>query len=81
MARYNVNFELSVEDMELIEEALRRSKSELSGALIRSASNDNRPCNDPQDADASVRRIHDLLGRLHNQKVFYRPKSSAYIGG
>ena len=81
MARYNVNFELSVEDMELIEQALRRSKSELSGALIDAASNDNRPCNEAQDADASVRRIHDLLGRLHNQKVFYRPKSSAYIGG
>ena len=25
--------------------------------------------------------IHQLLGKLHNQKVWYRPKSSTYIGG
>jgi hypothetical protein len=28
-----------------------------------------------------VNQIHDLLGRLHNQKVFYRPKSGPYISG
>ena len=81
MARYNVNFELSVEDMELIEDALRRSKNELSGTRLDQASNDNRPCATAEDADQSVRRIHDLLGRLHNQKVFYRPKSAPYVGG
>ncbi len=26
------------------------------------------------------RKVQDLLGRLHNQKVFYRP-ARAYIGG
>ena len=25
--------------------------------------------------------VQDLLGRLHNQKVFYRPKSGVYVGG
>lgn len=79
MARYNVNFELTVEDMELIEDALRRSKSELSSTVIEVP----QAANDTPDAapDAKVRRIHDLLGRLHNQKVFYRPKSAPYVGG
>lgn len=25
--------------------------------------------------------VQDLLGRLHNQKVFYRPKKGIYISG
>jgi hypothetical protein len=81
MARYNVNFELSVEDVEIIEEALRRSKSELSKSLIEKPANNNEPCAETGEADQSVRRIHELLGRLHNQKIFYRPKSRTYIGG
>ncbi len=61
MSRYNDKFTLSIEDMELIEDALHRSKIE--------------------QPEPVTRRIHDLLGRLHNQKVFFRPKSSPYVGG
>jgi len=25
--------------------------------------------------------INDLLGRLHNQKTFFRPREGVYIGG
>jgi hypothetical protein len=57
--KYNTKFDLSPEDMELIETALQKTKAE--------------------DHNVS-RKIHDLLGRLHNQKVFYRPKGS-YISG
>ena len=32
------------------------------------------------DTDTS-RDVEDLLGRLHNQKIFYRPKSAAYVSG
>lgn len=80
MSRYNVDFQLSVDDMELIEEALRRSKSELSEQVIDS---EVQPmsCDATKQASASVRQIHDLLGRLHNQKIFFRPKSGAYVGG
>lgn len=81
MGRYNVNFELSVEDMELIEDALRRSKSELSSELIDAPEKIVQPCEQTKAVDASMRRIHDLLGRLHNQKVFYRPKTSSYVSG
>lgn len=83
MARYNVNFELSVEDMELIEGALRRSKSELSTQrfgvqALEDASQADKPADQSGD---EIRKIHDLLGRLHNQKVFYRPKAAPYISG
>jgi hypothetical protein len=55
----NTMFELSVDDMEMIESALLKSRSK-----------------DHFD----VRKIHDLLGRLHNQKNFYRP-NGAYLSG
>jgi hypothetical protein len=81
MAKYNKTFELSVEDMDLIEAALRDTKRGLSTDLIDKADDPLRPCEDTRGLDASMKRINDLLGRLHNQKNFYRPKTGAYIGG
>ena len=78
MPRYNENFELSVEDIDLIEESLRQSKRELAGKLVEANASDDAEL---QAADQSVRQIHDLLGRLHNQKVFYRPHQQPYVGG
>jgi hypothetical protein len=72
MAKFNKTFELSVEDVDLIETALRQTKSELAGQLVEQEN---------MDLDDSMRLIHDLLGRLHNQKVFYRPQQQTYIGG
>ncbi|ARE84263.1 conserved hypothetical protein [Roseovarius sp. EC-HK134] len=74
MPKYNSNFELSVADMELIESALLKTKADLTTQPDRMA--DGLAC-----ADETLRKIHDLLGRLHNQKVFYRPRRGAYIGG
>lgn len=74
MPGYNTKFDLTVEDMDVIEEALRGVTTKLSSATSGA-----------QDATggevAKVRHIHDLLGRLHNQKVFYRPANGAYVGG
>ena len=78
MASYNVNFELSVEDVELIETALRLAKQEVSNELITAEADQS---SDAQDLDETLRQIQDLLGRMHNQKVFYRPKAGTYIGG
>lgn len=74
MPKYNRNFELSVEDLDLIETALRRKKRILNESRMSGQAA-------PQETDQELHAIHDLLGRLHNQKVFYRPKASAYIGG
>jgi hypothetical protein len=81
MPGYNTKFDLTVEDMELIEDALRTTKRSLNSAVIEQAADPLRPCGNTRDVDASMKRINDLLGRLHNQKNFYRPKSGAYIGG
>lgn len=52
---YNKNFELDINDIALIETALR--------------------------ALPVTKEIHELLGKIHNQKTWYRPKSKPYIGG
>jgi len=74
MPSYNTQFDLSVEDMDVIEQALREAKTKLSIASIDAAP-------DAAPKVQQARKIRDLLGRLHNQKVFYRPKSGAYISG
>ena len=66
MTKYNRNFELDIDDIEMIENALRETKG--------------RKALSSEHAE-EVREIHDLLGRLHNQKTFYRPKSGTYVGG
>ena len=59
MPKYNTQFDLSLDDMELIETALQKVQS---------------------NGQADQRKMHDLLGRLHNQKVFYRPEGT-YVSG
>ena len=75
MPQYNDMFELSVEDMDLIEQALRQAMTSYA-TEITGKSNEDRV-----NLEDTVRRMHDLLGRLHDQKIFYRPKQGTYIGG
>ena len=51
----NKKFELSVRDIELIEEALLKQQQ--------------------------TREVQELLGKIHNQKNWYRPKNAIYVGG
>jgi len=71
MPKPNTSFDLSVEDLDLIETALRQSKAELCEKVMGASD---------AKAKAEIADIHDLLGRLHNQKTFYRPREG-YIGG
>ncbi|WP_299146440.1 hypothetical protein [uncultured Tateyamaria sp.] len=64
MPKYNTTFELSVDDLDLIEDALRVAKQAKADAKA-----------------AKTRKIHDLLGRLHNQKTFFRPAKGTYVSG
>lgn len=78
MTKYNTTFELSPDDLELIEAALRQTKQGLSNQMIGTEVTER---TDSEDVDGSLHRIQELLGRLHNQKVFYRPAEGAYLGG
>ncbi|MFX0540657.1 hypothetical protein ACEWPM_002850 [Roseovarius sp. S4756] len=73
MTQYNPNIELGIEDMDLIEDALRHAKRRLSMPGGADA--------DAPIAGRTVREIDELLGRLHNQKVFFRPSKTPYVSG
>ncbi|WP_294612906.1 hypothetical protein [uncultured Roseovarius sp.] len=77
MPTYNTNFELTVEDMDLIETSLRQTKAELAAQAVQH----DKTGDVAGKSDEALRQIHDLLGRLHNQKVFYRPRQGSYVGG
>ena len=77
MSKHNRNFELTISDIELIEAALHVTKRDLSMERMAgtSAMLPKKAAVDP------LRRIDDLLGRLHNQKIFYRPAKTPYVSG
>lgn len=81
MPGYNKNFELSVDDIELIETALRAKKRDLSERAHDGEGETDGVSLVCHDAAEKVRTIHDLLGRIHNQKVFYRPRCQTYVSG
>jgi hypothetical protein len=81
MARYNRTFELSIHDVDLIEEALRARGREL--CKMRRALSDGNPADmeSIRVVEEDQRENEELLGRLHNQKIFYRPKATTYVSG
>jgi hypothetical protein len=85
MAKANTSFDLDVRDVELIENALNSIITKQSTAIINSPNNRNvEPMqgNCPVEINGQIAELRDLLGKLHNQKVWYRPKKRfAYIGG
>jgi hypothetical protein len=78
MPGYNSKFDLSVADIDLIEAALHQKRADLSARVVTDGGKIDKSAS---EANSTLRHIHDLLGRLHNQKVFYRPRRGAYIGG
>lgn len=81
MPTYNRNFDLTLNDIDLIEDALRARSLEL--CKKRRALGDENPADiDAMRAiDQDQRMGEELLGRLHDQKIFYRPKAQVYISG
>lgn len=71
MPAYNDKFALDLDEMDLIEDALRQQVKSLSLSREPAAN---------LEQERKLRAMKALLGRLHNQKVFYRPKRG-YIGG
>lgn len=69
----NLQFELTVRDIEVIEHALR-AKAGRRGIQIASG-------NYSEELRNEMLEIQRLLGKLHEQKVWYRPKDETYVSG
>lgn len=69
----NLKFELSVKDINIIETALRNKVGRRSQRILEGE--------DPEMLQTEAKEILDLLGRIHDQKAWYRPKNAIYVGG
>ena len=72
----NESFKLTVRDIELIEHALQGkiSRRAISVALDTKSVY-------AAELQEEINKMRDLLGRLHHQKVWYRPKDGRFQGG
>lgn len=81
---YNRNFELTIEDVDLIEKSLNDRVSRLTELRLTHIESTIQPVEDNlrvKQIDNEVSKIQDLLGRIHNQKIWYRPRQEVYVGG
>lgn len=80
MPRPNTTFDLSVSDLAQIEEALRDRTSALADERLALCDDNPAELMKIRAVEAELHSVEDLLGRLHKQKVFFRPKG-VYVGG
>ncbi len=69
----NKHFDLSIRDIEVIESALR-AKAGRRGMAIAEGDTSTQ-------LHAEMIEITELLGRIHNQKNWYRAKDGSFQGG
>ena len=73
MTKPNSTFELTVRDIEIIEIALR-SKAGRRGMAIAQGDTS-------EQLREEMYEIQELLGRIHSQKRWFRPKDPKYVSG
>lgn len=81
MPSYNRKFDLSVEDIDLIEESLRARGRELSRMRLALSEENPAHLDSIRVIEDDQRTGEELLGRLHEQKIFYRPRTAVYVSG
>jgi len=76
MPKYRESFDLNVMDVSLIEESLSARVSQVSRAILEHASSNpfQRECERVKGYKQELIEIRNLLGRIHNQKIWYQPR-------
>jgi hypothetical protein len=80
----NTSFELSVRDIEIIEASLRKTLNNLAEQRLMHVQSSIKPEHEIKSVgvvDDAISDINNLLGRLHEQKEWFRPQGQLYIGG
>ena len=82
MAKYRESFALSIKDVSMIEEALSSRVGQTSQAILEQSSHNpfERECDLIQGYKQELSEIRELLGRIHNQKMWYRPDENVPLG-
>ena len=85
MSKPNTEFNLDLRDIDHIESAINsviaRRSSAMSSLTENSAQN-TMDISAYREVKQEIAELRDLLGRLHNQKNWYRPQTeSVYVSG
>lgn len=73
--KYRTQFDLGLDDLEMIEEALRSQANQLSlEKLSQQDAVEQASSANPYQPDPKLMAIHSVLGKLHNQKIWYSPQ-------
>ena len=85
MTKPNTQFNLDLRDIDLIENAVNSVialRSSTIATLGERSVKENNQTTVPQELKGEVAELRNLLGRIHNQKNFYRPSdASVYVSG
>ena len=85
MSKPNTVFNLGLRDIDLIEDAINSviaRRSSTMNMLVESTIKNTNEMPVYQEIRQEVSELRDLLGRLHNQKNWYRPTNEAvYVSG
>lgn len=75
MPKYRTQFELGIEELRLIEDSLTSRVGELSQASLDLQADklQLKDCDTVDGKMKEIKEIRQLLGRLHEQKIWYEP--------
>ena len=85
MSKPNTEFNLGLRDIDLIEDAINlviARRSSAMSALAEDTLENTTDMSAYREFRHEVAELRELLGRLHNQKNWYRPQTDAvYVSG
>ena len=85
MSKLNTEFNLGLRDIDLIEDAVNlviARRSSAMSALAEDTLENTTDMSAYREIRHEVAELRELLGRLHNQKNWYRPQTDAvYVSG
>ena len=85
MTKPNTEFNLGLRDIDLIEDAINlviARRSSAMSALAEDTLENTTDMSAYREIRHEVAELRELLGRLHNQKNWYRPQTDAvYVSG
>lgn len=79
--KYRTQFDLGLTDLEMIEDALRSQAKQLSQEKLDQLEMDKlETAANPYEPDPKLMAIQSVLGKLHNQKIWYKPQQYVPLG-
>ena len=76
MSSCNTEFQLNIEELKTIEDSMIYRIKRLTTRRLTVKKDSSK-----EKIDIEVKHIQELLGKIHNQKEWWRPKNKVYISG